>query len=56
MIIYHPIEGDIEIPDSREEITKLIDVVSERLKDKYIPEQQAYLDVLNEGLDKLRRR
>lgn len=56
MIIYHPIEGNIEIPDSREEIIKLIGIVSERLKIKYIPEQQAYLDVLNEGLDKLRRR
>ena len=56
MIIYHPLEGDIEIPNSREEINKLIDIVEERLENKYIPEQQAYLDVLNEGLDKLRRR
>jgi hypothetical protein len=55
MIIYNPVVGDIEVPDTKEAIEKELFKVSKRLSRRYSKWQQAYYDALSEGLDMFRR-
>ncbi|HWT74327.1 MAG TPA: hypothetical protein VN258_06370 [Mobilitalea sp.] len=58
MIIENPVYGKIKIPDSKEEIQKEIEKTELMLCDDVysITFGQAYIDVLNEGLDTFRQR